>query len=438
MLAMIPSLVALTFFLAKNNRSNKESADSAFPKKRTISLADIFLIVVMVWEAIAFGFDLKLFLMVETGYLVLPIIARRPITQTLLIVFTVLRTIKIILFGSLSPITSPSKSSSTTIDKDAKDDRQDITTDEGLSIVTIITIDPSAVDQDSNKIENYNDIRKEITTAITAVSEIKHGLAESKVYVTPHQEEPPTFENDTDSLINKNIENSVDQHETYDASLNEHQTSLSTMITSNNTIDQTTTTTTDGNIINDNTMHGNKKSLVIIKAIVTATVFIQLPLTLLQYFYVEKYNSSPSLTTTFITKSFLEIVAMAITFFYMIMDYEAKRMEYKIIPDRLSSFLNHVLFLYVAIIFCYSIRLPTSSNRFEKECLQVDVKTGALVPTPFHNLCLTSQEKTVLISSLCVFVVFIIFKCISKLVATMNNYISKGSSTQTLEYTKLS
>ena len=115
-------------------------------------MADIFLIVVMVWEAIAFGFDLKLFLMVETGYLVPPIIARRLITQTLLIAFTVLRTIKIILFGSLSPITLPSKSSSTTIDKDAKDDRQDITIDDGLSIVTIITIDPSAVDQDSNTV----------------------------------------------------------------------------------------------------------------------------------------------------------------------------------------------------------------------------------------------------------------------------------------------
>ena len=143
----------------------------------------------MVWEAIAFGFDLKLFLMVETGYLVLPIIARRPITQTLLIVFTVLRTIKIILFGSLSP----SKSSSTTIDKDAKDDRQDITIDDGLSIVTIITIDPSAVDQDSNKIENYNDIRKEITTAITAVSEIKHGLAESKAVSYTHLTLPTIY-----------------------------------------------------------------------------------------------------------------------------------------------------------------------------------------------------------------------------------------------------
>ena len=422
-LASIPALLALTFCISAKTNNKRISTSNLLPQKNNVSLGAVLLIIVVVWEAIAFGLDLKLFLMLETGSLVSPFISRIPIIQAVLITFTVLRSIKLILFASLSPPLLQSSNSSRS--NDEADERQGRDEEEGdhcdevpspVNEKLVITTDSCSLqiccENEKNKVtqllaeekKNQNQNQRSSMNIIHNENDdddLYHNEAMPIAATADEKllEESPSCEEYSVPLIKetKPIYDMMAEDVTVDSSFPErHQNDDSTMTTiksSNNNSDKTSQSC-------------------VVESVVAITVFVQQPLTLVQYFYVEKYASSSG---TLLAKAHTEIVVMCVALLYLIIDYDAKRVGYTMLK-RLSAFFNVVVFLWVSNMLSYHVFLRLlKSNRFEKACLQVDQNTGELYPTPFNADCLTSHEKSMLVFSVSVMAMFVLINCVIKL-----------------------
>ena len=424
--ASTPALLALIFCISAKTNNKRISTSNLLPQKNNVSLGAVLLIIVVVWEAIAFGLDLKLFLMLETGSLVSPFISRLPIIQAVLITFTVLRSIKLILFASLSPPLLQSSNSSRSNDEADKIQERDEEEGEKPYCDEI----PSPVNEklvintDACSLQICCENEKNKLTQLLAEEKKKNQNQKSSMSIIHNEnddgdlyhneampiaatadeellEESPSCEEYSVPLIKetKPIYDMMAEDVTVDSSFPErHQNDDSTMTTIKSS--------------NNNNNSDKTSQSCVVESVVAITVFVQQPLTLVQYFYVEKYASSSG---TLLAKAHTEIVIMCVALLYLIIDYDAKRVGYTMLK-RLSAFFNVVVFLWVSNMLSYHVFLRLlKSNRFEKACLQVDQNTGELYPTPFNADCLTSHEKSMLVFSVSVMAMFVLINCVIKL-----------------------